>query len=77
MCGHGGEPMVKVCVLDDKGKKTPALFLVDGYEPVTNTGYQFHGFHWHGHRCLENRTKRQEKKYKNTCKIDQLIANNG
>ena len=37
MCGHGGEPMVKVCVLDDKGEKTPVLFLVDGYEPATNT----------------------------------------
>ena len=29
--------MVKVCVLDDKGEKTPVLFLVDGYEPATNT----------------------------------------
>ena len=52
MCGHGGELMVKVWVLDDKGKKAPVLFLFDGYEPVTNTVYQFHGFHWHGHTCL-------------------------
>ena len=26
MCGHGGEPMVKVWVLNDKGKKTPVPF---------------------------------------------------
>ena len=52
MCGHGGELMVKVWVLDDKGKKAPVLFLFDGYEPVANTVYQFHGFHWHGHTCL-------------------------
>ena len=29
MCGHGGERMVKVWVLNDKGKKTPVTFLVD------------------------------------------------
>ena len=52
MCGHDGERMVKVWVLNDKGKKEPASFLVDGYEPETNTVYQFHGCHWHGHTCL-------------------------
>ena len=26
MCGHGGELMVDVWVLNDKGKKTPVLF---------------------------------------------------
>ena len=51
MCGHGGERMVKVWVLNDKGKKEPVPFLVDGYEPETNTVYQFHGCHWHGHTC--------------------------
>ena len=52
-------------------------FLVDGYEPETNTVYQFHGCQWHGHICLKNRTKRQQKKYKDTCQIDWLIKNNG
>ena len=51
MCGHGGERKVKVWVLDDKGKKTPAFFSVDGFEDLmdfeTNTEYQFHGYHWH------------------------------
>ena len=32
MCGHGGERMVKVWVLNDKDEKEPAYFLVDGYE---------------------------------------------
>ena len=45
ICGHGGEHMVKVWVLDDKGKKTPTYFSVDGYEPETNTIYQIHGYH--------------------------------
>ena len=49
MCGHGGERMVKAWILNDKGKKEPASFLVDGYDPETNTVYQFHECHWHGH----------------------------
>ena len=56
MCGHGGEPMVKVWVLNDKSKKEPVTSLVDGCEPETNTVYQFQGCHWHGHTCLKNRT---------------------
>ena len=39
MCGHGGERMAKVWILNDKGKKEPVSFLVDGYEPETNTVY--------------------------------------
>ena len=49
MCGHGGESMVTVWVLNDKDKKEPVSFLVNGYEPETNTLYQFYGYHWHGH----------------------------
>ena len=45
MCGHGGERMVTVWVLNDKGEKEPVSLLVDGYEPETNTVYQFHGCH--------------------------------
>ena len=59
MCGHGGERMVNVWVLNDKGKKTPVPFLVNGCETETNTVYQFHGHNWHGHTCLKDRAKRQ------------------
>ena len=69
MCGHGGERMMKAWILDDKGEKTPAFFLVDGYEPDTNTVYQFYGCHWHGHTCIENCTKIRKLRYKNTCQI--------
>ena len=37
MCGRGGERMVTVWALNDKGEKEPAHFLVSGYEPETNT----------------------------------------
>ena len=76
MCGHGEEGMVKVWVLNDKGKKTRVPFLIDGYEPETNTMYQFHGCHGYGYTCLKNRTKRQQKRCKDTCQIDCLIKNN-
>ena len=65
--------MVTVWVLNDKGKKEPASFLVDGYKPETNTVYQFHGCHWHGHTCLKDATKRQQKTYRDTSQIDRLI----
>ena len=52
---------MKVCVLNDKGKKTPALFSVDGYELVTNAVYQFHGYHWHGHTCKRIVQKDKER----------------
>ena len=45
MCGHGGERMVTVWILNCKREKEPAHFLVDGYEPETNTVCQFHGCH--------------------------------
>ena len=64
-------------VLNHKDEKEPTFFLVDGYERETNTVYQFHGCHWRGHTCLKNRTKRQQKRYKDTCQIDWLIENNG
>ena len=69
--------MVTVWVLNDKGKNELVSFLVDGFEPETNTVYQFHGCHWHGHTCLKDHTRRQQKRYKDTCQMDRLIKNNG
>ena len=76
MCGHGGERMVKVWVLNDKGEKELVSFLVDGLEPEAIAVYQFHGCHWHGQTCPRNRTKRQQKRSKDTYQIDWLNENN-
>ena len=32
---------MNVWVLSDNGKKTPGSFSIDGYQPETNTLYQF------------------------------------
>ena len=77
MCGHGGKRIVKVWTLNVKGEKAPVNALVDEYEPETITVYQFHECHQPGHTCLKNRTKRQQKRYKDTCQTDRLIKNNG
>ena len=77
MCGHGGERNVTIMIKDDEGKEKPYFYPVDGYEPETNTVYQYHGCEWHGHTCLENRTNRQKKRYYSTKALDSHIVNNG
>ena len=64
ICGHSGKRTVKDWVLNDKGKKTPVLSSDDGYELVTNTVYQFHGYHWHGHTCKRIVQKDKERDIK-------------
>lgn len=32
-------------------EKRVGPYLVDGYDPITNTAYQFHGCYFHGHQC--------------------------
>ena len=41
MCVLGGERMVTVWVLNAKDEKEPVSFLVDGYQPKTNTCTNF------------------------------------
>ena len=66
MFGHGGDRRKTIWCLDRKGEKTPAYFSVDGYDPETNTVYQFHVCHCHGHTCMKKRTERQKMRYKDT-----------
>ena len=77
ICGHGGERRVMIWYLDFIGQNTPAYFSVDDYQPKTDTVYHFQGCHCHRHTCMENFTKRQKMRYKDTCQIDRVIANNG
>eukprot|EP00111_Clytia_hemisphaerica_P014186 TCONS_00041784-protein len=77
MCGHGGERQVMVMIKDDEGKEQASFYPVDGYEPETNTVYQYNGCKWHGRTCLGNRTNRQKKCYYSTKTRDYHIVNNG
>lgn len=76
MCGHGGERQVTVTYEDGDGNKQCHSRKVDGYEPETNTVYQFHGCNWHGCPCLGVRTKKQIEKYRDTEWFEEkLLAN--
>jgi len=77
MCGHGGERQVTVAIENEKGESQNYSYPVDGYEPETNTVYQYHGCKWHGHRCLGERTNREVKRYCSTMALDGHIVRNG
>ena len=65
LCGHGGERCVK------DGEKE--LFLVDGYEPVTNTVYEYYGCKWHGCPCSSD----DKIKYNETMRKEHVIKSLG
>ena len=77
MCGHGGERQVLVVIENEKGEPKEYFYPVDGYEPETNTVYQYHGCKWHGHSCLGVRTNREVKRYCSTVALDEHIVRNG
>ena len=59
-------------------------FIVDGYNPTTNTVYEFHGDYWHGNPNTTDHTKlnpsnKQPFKhlYENTLKKETLIKDSG
>ena len=76
LCGHGGERQVTVLIENDKGELKPHPYSVDGYEPETNTVYQYHGCYWHGCTCQKDRTKKQFARYVDTICLDKHIERN-
>ena len=59
-------------------------YPVNGYDPCTNTVYQFHGCYWHGHNCWMIKTVKDQKwregrqaKYDKTVKTTALIRRQG
>ena len=39
---------------ENRGERRIDNYLVDGYDEVNNTVYEFHGCYWHGHFCTSN-----------------------
>ena len=59
-------------------------YPVDGFDPNTNTVYQFHGCYWHGHQCWMTKHIKDQKwqegrqaKYDKTAKTTTLIRSQG
>ena len=70
LCGHGGERCLKLRI-DGKQKEV----LIDGFEPLSETVYQFYGCYWHGCECV--RDKRDLNRFKETMEIEELIKKAG
>lgn len=68
LCGHGGER----CVRDGKME-----ILVDGFERISNTVYQFYCCKWHGCTCLDERTERDRVNYNKTLEQEERIIQLG
>ena len=65
LCGHGGEYYVYLYAGKEKDSRAREI-PVDGYEPKSNTIFQYHGCKWHGCPC-------QKRKERNSLE-EELIA---
>ena len=65
LCGHGGERVIR----DSNGNE---ICNLDGYEPITKTNYQYHGWKWHSCTCLPNRTNADNNRYVTTKRMQKL-----
>ena len=70
LCGHGGEYYVTVKDdEEDRKKEIP----VDGYEPESNTIFQYHGCKWHGCPCRKERNSLEEERYTKTIELEKKM----
>ena len=59
LCGHGGEYYVYLYAGKEKNSHAREI-PVDGYEPKSNTIFQYHGCKWHGCPCRKERNSLEE-----------------
>ena len=60
LCGHGGEYYVYLYAGKEKDSRAREI-PVDGYEPESNTIFQYHGCKWHGCPCRKERNSPEEE----------------
>ena len=70
LCGHGGEFFVEV---EDEERDCVEEIPVDGYEPESNTIFQYHGCKWHGCPCQKERNSPDEERYSNTINLEKKM----
>ena len=56
LCGHGGEYYVYLYAGKEKDSRAREI-PVDGYEPESNTIFQYHGCKWHGCPCQKRKER--------------------
>ena len=81
LCGHGGEYYVYLYAGKEKDSRAREI-PVDGYEPKSNTIFQYHGCKWHGCPCRKERNSLEEERiaeqrYAKTIELEKKMKEQG
>ena len=81
LCGHGGEYYVYLYAGKEKDSRAREI-PVDGYEPKSNTIFQYHGCKWHGCPCRKERNSLEEaliaeQRYAKTIELEKKMKEQG
>ena len=81
LCGHGGEYYVHLYAGKEKNSHAREI-PVDGYEPESNTIFQYHGCKWHGCPCRKERNSLEEERiaeqrYAKTIELEKKMKEQG
>ena len=81
LCGHGGEYYVYLYAGKEKDSRAREI-PVDGYEPESNTIFQYHGCKWHGCPCRKERNSLEEaliaeQRYAKTIELEKKMKEQG
>ena len=88
LCGHGGEYYVHLYAGKEKNSHAREI-PVDGYEPESNTIFQYHGCKWHGCPCQKRKERNSleeeriaeersaEQRYAKTIKLEKKMKEQG
>ena len=83
LCGHGGEYYVYLYAGKEKNSRAREI-PVDGYEPKSNTIFQYHGCKWHGCPCQKRKERNSleeersaEQRYAKTIELEKKMKEQG
>ena len=88
LCGHGGEYYVYLYAGKEKNSNAREI-PVDGYEPKSNTIFQYHGCKWHGCPCQKRKERNSleealiaeeisaEQRYAKTIELEKKMKEQG
>ena len=83
LCGHGGEYYVYLYAGKEKNSHAREI-PVDGYEPKSNTIFQYHGCKWHGCPCQKRKERNSleeeriaEQRYTKTIELEKKMKEQG
>ena len=83
LCGHGGEYYVYLYAGKEKNSHAREI-PVDGYEPKSNTIFQYHGCKWHGSPCQKRKERnsleeerRADQRYAKTIELEKKMKEQG